>query len=104
MGRARRTEFLARISVLDFDETGNIYVSDADNRLVQKLSPTGDFIMQIPKEKTVDSILRKPGDVAVDGSGNIYVVDQAVPHHIPETADPRLYWFGPCVYKFQSQW
>ena len=99
-GKGSADGFFSKNIRVGFDETGNIYVSDADNQLVQKLSPTGDFIMQIPKEKTVDSILRKPGDVAVDGNGNIYVVDQAVPHHIPETADPRLYWFGPCVYKF----
>ena len=99
-GKGSEDGFFSKNIQVGFDVTGNIYVSDADNRLVQKLSPTGAFIMQIPKEKTVDNILRKPGDVAVDGDGNIYVVDQAVPHHIPETADPRLYWFGPCVYKF----
>ena len=99
-GKGSTDGFFSKNIHVGFDDTGNIYVSDADNRLVQKLSPKGDFIMQIPKEKTADSILRKPGDVAVDGIGNIYVVDQAVPHHIPETADPKLYWFGPCVYKF----
>ena len=99
-GKGSTDGFFSKNIRIGFDATGNIYVSDADNRLVQKLSPTGEFIMQIPKERTVDSILRKPGDVAVDNSDNIYVVDQAIPHHIPETADPRLYWFGPCVYKF----
>ncbi len=101
-GKGSADGFFSKNIRVGFDDIGNIYVSDADNRLVQKLSPTGGFIMQIPKEKAVDSILRKPGDVAVDGNGNIYVVDQAVPHHIPETADPKLYWFGPCVYKFNS--
>ena len=99
-GKGSTDGFFSKRIHVGFDATGNIYISDADNRLVQKLSPTGEFVMQIPKEKTVDNILRKPGDVAVDGNGNIYVVDQAVPHHIPETADPRLYWFGPCIYKF----
>ena len=99
-GKGSTNGFFSKNIHVGFDATGNIYVSDADNRLVQKLSPTGEFIMQISKEKTVDSILRKPGDIAVDGDGNVYVVDQAVPHHIPETADPRLYWFGPCIYKF----
>ena len=101
-GKGSTDGFFSKNIHVGFDATGNIYVSDADNRLVQKLSPTGAFIMQIPKEKTVDNILRKPGDVAVGGDRNIYVVDQAVPHHIPETADPRLYWFGPCVYKFSQ--
>ncbi len=99
-GKGSTDGFFSKNIRVGFDATGNIYISDADNRLVQKLSSTGEFIMQIPKEKTIESILRKPGDITVDGDGNIYVVDQAIPHHIPETADPKLYWFGPCVYKF----
>ena len=101
-GKGSTDGFFSKNIHVGFDATGNIYVSDADNRLVQKLSPTGEFITQIPKEKTVNNILRKPGDVTVDENGNIYVVDLAVPHHIPETAVPRLYWFGPCVYKFSQ--
>lgn len=99
-GKGSTDGFFSKNIHVGFDAAGNIYISDANNRLVQKLSSTGEFLMQIPKEKTVDNILRKPGDVTVDGNGHIYVVDQAVPHHIPETADPKLYWFGPCVYKF----
>jgi sugar lactone lactonase YvrE len=82
-----------------FDADGNIYISDKENRLVQKLSPTGDFIMQIPKEKTVDNILKRPGDIAADSEGNIYVADITA-HHIKDTAEPKIYWFAPCVYKF----
>ena len=82
-----------------FDAEGNIYVSDADNRLLQKLSSTGEFLMQIPENpKSLDNILKKPGDIAVDGQGNIYVADNTV-HHIKETADPKIYMFAPCVYK-----
>ena len=82
-----------------FDAEGNIYVSDADNRLLQKLSSTGEFLMQIPENpKSPDNILKKPGDIAVDGEGNIYVADNTV-HHIKETADPKIYMFAPCVYK-----
>ena len=99
-GKGSTDGFFSKNIHVGFDATGNIYISDADNQLVQKLSPTGEFIMQIPKEKTMDNILRKPGAVTADGKGNIYVVDRAVPHHIPETADPKLYWFGPCIYKF----
>lgn len=99
-GKGSTDGFFSKNIHVGFDAIGNIYISDADNQLVQKLSPTGEFIMQIPKEKAVNNILRKPGDVTADGKGHIYVVDQAVPHHILETADPRLYWFGPCIYKF----
>ena len=51
-----------------FDAEGNIHVSDADNRLVQKLSSKGEFLMQIPNDpKSLENFLKKPGDIAVDG-------------------------------------
>lgn len=78
----------------------NIYVSDTENRLIQKLSPTGEFRLQIPENpEAVDNILRKPGHLAVDDIGNIYVADVTA-HHIAETADPKIYIFAPCVHKF----
>ena len=80
----------------------NIYVSDTENRLIQKLSPTGEFLFQIPADpESSDNILRKPGHLAVDDNGNIYVAD-ATAHHIAETADPKIYIFAPCVYKFSA--
>ena len=86
-----------------FDAGGNIYVSDADNRLIQKLSPTGEFLMQIPEDaKSMGNILKKPGDITVDANGNIYVADLTA-HHIEATADPKIYMFAPCVYKFSPQ-
>ena len=83
-----------------FDAEGQIYVSDADNRLIQKLSPGGEFLMQIPDEpQAIDNKLKKPGDIAVDGNGNIYVAETAA-HRIAETDNPKIYMFAPCVYKF----
>ena len=78
----------------------NIYVSDTENRLIQKISPTGEFLLQIPTDpESFDNILRKPGHLAVDDLGNIYVAD-VTGHHIAETADPKIYIFAPCVHKF----
>ncbi len=78
----------------------NIYVSDTENRLIQKLSPTGEFLGQIPANPEFpENILRKPGHLAVDEIGNIYVADVTA-HHIAETADPKIYIFAPCVHKF----
>ncbi|MDE0297304.1 MAG: hypothetical protein OXN17_01560 [Candidatus Poribacteria bacterium] len=83
-----------------FDAEGQIYVSDSDNRLIQKLSPNGEFLMQIPEEpQAIDNKLKKPGDIAVDENGNIYVAETTA-HHIAETADPKIYMFAPCVHKF----
>ena len=86
---------------LAFDNQ-NIYVSDTENRLIQKLSMTGEFLSQFPEApESPDNILRKPGHLAVDSVRNIYVADVTV-HHIAETADPKVYMFAPCVYKFNA--
>ena len=84
---------------LAFDKQ-HIYVSDTENRLIQKLSATGEFLLQFPEApESPDNILRKPGHLAVDSVGNIYVADVTA-HHIAETADPKIYMFAPCVHKF----
>ena len=86
---------------LAFDNQ-HIYVSDTENRLIQKLSATGEFLFQFPEvPESPDNILRKPGHLAVDSTGNIYVADVTV-HHIAETAAPKVYMFAPCVHKFSA--
>lgn len=93
-----------------FDQGGNIYISDEDNKIVQKLSPQGEFIMQIPKEgsgqgsvpSSEELLFKKPGDICVDKNGNIYVADYTA-HHIEKTENPKIYFFAPCVYKFSQE-
>ena len=90
---------------LAFDRQ-NIYVSDTENRLIQKLSATGEFLFQIPEApESPDNILRKPGHLAVDSAGNIYVADVTI-HHIAKTGTegetPKVYMFAPCVRKFSG--
>ena len=86
---------------LAFDRQ-NIYVSDTENRLIQKLSATGEFLFQFPKApESPDNILRKPGHLAVDNMGNVYVADVTL-HHIAESTDPKVYMFAPCVHKFSA--
>ncbi|MFQ6043657.1 MAG: NHL repeat-containing protein, partial [Candidatus Poribacteria bacterium] len=87
---------------INFDADNNIYISDADNKVVQKLSPDGQFIMQIPKEKPLEPLFEKPGDICVDSDGNIYVADTTATH-IQNTENPKIYIFAPCVYKFNPQ-
>ena len=86
---------------LAFDRQ-HIYVSDTENRVIQKLSATGEFLLQFPEvPASPDNILRKPGHLAVDNIGNIYVADATV-HHIAESTDPKVYMFVPCVHKFSA--
>ena len=86
---------------LAFDKQ-HIYVSDTENRLIQKLSATGEFLLQFPEvPESPDNILRKPGHLAVDSDGNIYVADVTV-HHIADSTDPKVYMFAPCVHKFRA--
>ena len=86
---------------LAFDKQ-HIYVSDTENRLIQKLSATGEFLFQFPEmPASPDNILRKPGHLAVDTVGNIYVADVTA-HHVAESTDPKVYMFAPCVHKFSG--
>ncbi len=84
---------------LAFDHDDNIYVSDKENKMIQKLSPEGNFLMQIPRAKSDIPLFNAPGHIAVDDQGNIYVADWTS-KHIEDTGNPRLYIYGPCVHKF----
>ena len=90
---------------LAFDNQ-NIYVSDSENRLIQKLSATGEFLFQIPEApESPDNVLRKPGHLAVDSFGNIYVADITIQHIAAtgtEAGTPKVYMFAPCVHKFSG--
>ena len=79
-----------------------IYVSDTENRLIHKLSPTGEFLFQIPPNpESNENILKRPGHLTVDEFGNIYVTDITA-QHIAETDEPKIYLFTPCIHKFNS--
>lgn len=82
-----------------FDKQNNIYISDKDNKMLQKLDPDGNFIMQIPRSQDRSQLFNAPGDISVDAKGNIYVADWSA-KYIEGTENPRLYFYGPCVHKF----
>jgi mucin-19 len=50
------------------DATGNIYVADAGNKLIRKITPAGLVT-------TFASGFNRPAGVAVDAAGNVYVAD-----------------------------
>jgi DNA-binding beta-propeller fold protein YncE len=69
-----------KIINLAFDSEGNIYVSDKENKMIQKLGPEGNFLMQVPRAGDETPFFNAPGDIAVDNQGNIYVASQMRSH------------------------
>ena len=79
---------------LTFDSQDNIYISDKENKMIQKVGPEGNFLMQVPRAGVDTPLFNAPGDIAVDQQGNIYVADWTS-KHIEGTENPRLYIYGP---------
>ena len=84
------------------DTEGNLYVSDADAKVVQKLNSAGEFLWQIPEDPTSEDLFQKPGDLCTDSDGNLYVTDYTA-KYLTDTENPRVYIFSPCVYQFDNQ-
>ncbi|HID94901.1 MAG TPA: hypothetical protein EYP53_02440 [Candidatus Latescibacteria bacterium] len=82
---------------LAFGSDGTIYVTDTDNRRVQRLGPTPLEIK--PSEKVT---FNHPRSLAVDVDGNIYVTDWRS-LHIPGTENPKMYRFTPCIHSFDAE-
>jgi len=107
-GKGAGSGKFGKILNVAFDANNNIYVSDKENKMIQKLDSDGKFLMQIPKSESVLPLLggtrndimpfNAPGDIAVDYQGNIYVADWGS-KYVEGTDNPRLYFFGPCIYK-----
>ncbi len=66
------------------DGSGNVYVADTVNLLIRKITPAGTVstIAGSPKVSGLtngngsNALFRAPVDVAVDGSGNVFVADE----------------------------
>ncbi|MBM3213825.1 hypothetical protein FJZ36_02785 [Candidatus Poribacteria bacterium] len=87
---------------LGFDQQGNVVVSDAATRIIQKLDPNGAVLAQYPSAdaESLDVVLSAPGDVAVDASGGIYVADTTVSAVEQPAGKTPVYLYTPCVHKF----
>lgn len=51
------------------------YVADTDNDRIQKFDSNGTFLITWGSSGSGDGQFFNPAGVAVDGSGNVYVVD-----------------------------
>ncbi|MCD6170787.1 MAG: NHL repeat-containing protein [Candidatus Latescibacteria bacterium] len=82
---------------LAFDQKGTIYISDSDNRRVQRLGPR-----PLEIKGGEGFLFNHPRHIAVDQQGRIYIADwRAV--HIAETENPKLCKFMPCIYIFDAE-
>jgi len=61
---------------IGIDANGNVFVADFDKVLVDKFDATGKFLISWPTEPPIG-----PAGVAVDGQGNVYVVNHRTHHH-----------------------
>jgi Divergent InlB B-repeat domain len=59
---------------IDVDSSGNVYVPDPENGVVNKYSSTGTLL---DTTGGVGGALNDPTDVALDGAGNLYVADKS---------------------------
>merc|ERR1711964_948107 len=78
-GKGASSGFFGKDINVAFDTKGNTYVADSQNRLIQKISPKGDFLDQILMVDDTTAF-KEPGDIPVDSAGNIYVADTAANH------------------------
>ncbi len=82
-------EFLNVVDV-DVDDDGNIYVTDKGNGKIEKFNSDGELIKSFPFYSP--HYLFSPGAIAVDGSGNMFVVNSAINRilHLSQDSDLKL--------------
>jgi DNA-binding beta-propeller fold protein YncE len=80
------------------DASGNILVSDTNNRRIEKFSPTGTFLSAIGTKGSDHGQLGEPNGLAIDRAGNIYVAEVGSNHRVQKLAPDGTFiaeWKGP---------
>lgn len=67
-----------RPTAIDIDLTGNLYVLDRDSKRIHVLGAEGATLWTLGPTLPGGVELRDPRDVAVDGSGHLYVADRGM--------------------------
>jgi len=62
------------------DAQGDLYIADAPSHVIYKISPSGELLMTLTEAATK---VTKPESIAVDDTGNIYVIDVSTLKVIP---------------------
>jgi DNA-binding beta-propeller fold protein YncE len=80
------------------DRACNLYVADAQNKQVVKLSPDGAVLARWPTPRESVSESSSPRGIAVDGQGNVYVSDYPRNHVLKLAPDGRVIaTWGTCT-------
>ena len=78
-GKGSGAGAFGKVVKLAFDQDDSIYVSDKDNKMIQKLDSEGNFLMQVPQAGNEEPRFNAPGHIAVDGQVALMVpVDSKV--------------------------
>lgn len=57
------------------DEAGNLYISEAGNQRIQRITEKGEALGEIGNPKKGETVFKKPVDVWIDKNDDIYVID-----------------------------
>lgn len=80
---------------------GEVYALNRPNRLVEKFDANGGFLASIGEPGNGPGQLGRPGDIATDAAGNLYVLVE--PEQFPPSSPMRVEKFSPSG-QFLAEW
>ena len=101
-GKGEGKAQFAQSLYLAFGPDGDIFVADTENFKIHKFSETGEFQFDIEVTDTSKFRFINPTAVAIGASRSIYVMDWVL-QQIEGTNSPKIFNYGPCIHKFDTQ-